>query len=396
MSGDAVKLTVSMVEIARAAGKARELPDAGAPGLRLRVAPTGAKSWVCRLRIKGGPMKVSTLGRWPEMSLAEARVAARALAVEAAKGVPPASVAEVKPKTWGELLAEYVALELPKLRSGADVRRVLEKETAGWSDRPLASIGRKDVVALLDGIAGRGAGVQANRVLAFTRRVFSWAMARGEVEANPAAGVEKPGVEVKRDRVLSDAEVRDLWRGLERVALPWAPMARLLLLTGQRLREVAEATWSEFDLEAATWTIPATRAKNGERHMVPLSPLAIEVLRGLPRLGDFVITTTGDRPVSGFAKALLAVQAGMVAEAADRAGEAVRPMEPWTFHDLRRTAASGMAAAGARVEAIERVLNHRTGLTVGGLVRVYNRHTYEDEKREALQLWASRLASLVA
>ena len=173
----------------------------------------------------------------------------------------------------------------------------------------LSTTGQADVHDLLDKIIDRGAPISANRTLAALRRMCSWAVERDIIEVSPCDGVKAPSAAVSRDRVLSDDELRIAWGAFEKTGWPFGPLARLLVLTGARLREVAEMRWSEIDPAAKTWTIPKDRAKNGVAHEVPLSDAALQILESLPRIdGDkgtlgFIFTTTGRTAVSGFCRA---------------------------------------------------------------------------------------------
>jgi integrase len=194
-----------------------------------------------------------------------------------------------------------------------------------------------------------------------------------------------PTKEVARERVLNAEELRLCWNMAEVEGFPFAPCVQLLMLTGQRRGEVSGMRWSELDLENAIWTIPAKRAKNGSTHIVPLSPLAMQVIRSIPRYpnSDFVFTTTGRTAISGFGRLK------------DRLDAAFGPdAEDWRIHDLRRTVATNMAMLRIQPQVIEAVLNHKSGI-VSGVAAIYNRHAYQDEKREALERWAERLLSVV-
>jgi integrase len=190
--------------------------------------------------------------------------------------------------------------------------------------------------------------------------------------------------------VLTDDELRTIWHACDKIGWPFGPMVKLLMLTAQRRDEVAEMRWSEIDIDAKTWTLARERVKNDQAHVVPLSDAAIEVLGSLPRVkgkGDFVFTTTGDSPIAGFSRAK------------DRLDDAVSEtlpsaLERWTFHDLRRTAATGMARLGIDLPVIERVLNHISG-SFGGIVGVYQRHNFADKQRGALQAWGRFVDNLV-
>jgi integrase len=185
--------------------------------------------------------------------------------------------------------------------------------------------------------------------------------------------------------LLSDDEVRAFWRACGEVGFPFGPLGKLLLLTGQRLREVAEMTAGEIDLDQRLWTLPRERSKNDEAHAVPLSDAALEVIESLPRIRGpkgYLFTTTGQTPVSGFSRAR------------GKIDKAMGSPPHWTFHDLRRTAASGMARLNIALPVIEKVLNHRSG-SFAGIVGVYQRHDFADKKREALETWGRFVASLV-
>jgi integrase len=221
----------------------------------------------------------------------------------------------------------------------------------------------------------------------------SWAVERGLVEASPCDKVRAPAAETSRDRVLTDDEIRGAWAAFEGVGWPSGRLAQLLLLTGQRLREVADARWSEIDFAAKTWTIPKERAKNGVAHEVPLSEAALRILDALPRVeagrrpAALIFTANGHSAVSGFSRAKMAFDKAI-------AGSGDAPMPHWTLHDLRRTAASGMAGLGIAPHVVEAVLNHRGG-SIKGVAAIYNRYSYGTEKRAALEAWGRYLEALV-
>jgi integrase len=180
-----------------------------------------------------------------------------------------------------------------------------------------------------------------------------------------------------RDRVLNDTEIKALWQALLHIPYPFGPFTHLLLLTAQRRDEVANMRWSEIDGDL--WTIPRERYKNGRANTVPLTEPVQSILAALPRSGEYVFTTTGHTPISGFSKAKAAI---------DRASGVMG----WRLHDLRRTARSLMSRAGISSEIAERVLGH----AIPGVAGVYDRHGYVPEKRDALQRLAAEIARLVA
>jgi integrase len=193
-----------------------------------------------------------------------------------------------------------------------------------------------------------------------------------------------PGSETARDRILTDDELAAVWRATTELNIYFASIVKLLILTGQRRTEVADMEWRELDLPAKLWKLPRGRVKNDSGHEVPLSAQSLAVIEAVPRIAaiPFVFTSRGGKPVSGFWKVKMEI---------DEASK----VEGWTFHDLRRTAASGMARLGVSLPVIEKILNHSSG-SFRGVVGVYQRHSFADEKRAALDLWGAHVARLVA
>ena len=255
--------------------------------------------------------------------------------------------------------------------------------------RRVREIERRDVIELLDGIMDTGAPVSANRTLATLKTFFGWLLDRSVIEASPCARVRPPAAETTRDRVLSDDELRLVWRAAERLGGPYGGFVQMLAITAQRREEVAGMRRSE--IRGDVWTIPAERMKGGVTNDVPFSAAAIRILEKMPGNGDFVFTFSGDAPLTSYGGAKQKLDAA-IAKVADAAGQDAPGH--WTFHDLRRTAASGMARLGIAVNVIEAVLAHRGG-EVSGVAAVYNRHSYLPEKRRALEAWAGHLMHLV-
>lgn len=373
-----------------------ERPDPALSGLYLVVQPSGAKSWALRYRYRGRPKKL-TLGRWPVMGIAAARSAASEALEKIAHGADPAAEKRATKRAAAEdpgrdtiraLVEQHDRRHLSKLRSGRLVRRELDRHVvARWGDRDADTITRRDILDLLDEIVDSGRGTTANRLRAYLGTFFNWCVDRGILEANPVAGVKSPARENTRERTLSDNEIRWFWRACEDVGPPWAAIGHLLLLTGQRLGEVAGMTDDEID--AALWSLSGTRTKNGRAHTVPLSKPALAVLAAHERIATpagLLFTTNGRTAPSGFSKVRDRIAGRMVEIAAEERGQPV-DIPHWTFHDLRRTAATGMARLGQPVHVVEAVLNHVSG-AISGVAGVYNRHGYDDEKRKALEAWA--------
>jgi integrase len=181
-------------------------------------------------------------------------------------------------------------------------------------------------------------------------------------------------------------ELAAIWGAAERLEAPYAALIKLLILTAQRRSEVAGVCWSEIDLDSRLWTLPAARAKNGVEHQVPLSDSAVEILKALPRIVGcpFVLTSSGRRPVSDFFNAKRTLDRLMPP---DTAG--------WVLHDIRRRGASGMAKLGINLAVVEKLLNHVSG-SFAGIVGVYQRYSFADEKRAAMEIWARHVAQIVS
>jgi integrase len=233
-------------------------------------------------------------------------------------------------------------------------------------------------------------------------KFFNWLARRpGVIGKNPVVGVERPGTPVARDRALNDNEVLWFWRACNDIGEPFGALLRLLLVTGARREEVARMTRGEISEDGTTWTLSAPRTKNRRVHDVPLSPLAREIIADVKKIAGkpgFVFTTTGTTPVSGFSRLKTRLDGLMTKlareEAADRDPAEVK-IPPWRLHDLRRTAVTGMARAGADLHVIERAVNHVSG-SFGGIVATYQKHRYAAEVRAALEAWANLIGEITS
>lgn len=372
-----------------ATGKRYEVHDTLLPGLHLRVSATGGKVFYISKRVNGC-MKRIRIGAHPIVSLADAREKARGILRDIELGHyedPSSPVVTNAPRlTLGEVVPQFIDLYAkPRNKDWRGTERVLQKFSSLFS-RPIDEIKRADIVRVLDTIIAGGAPTRANRALAAIKKLMNWCIDRAMVETSPVASLRPPTKEVARERVLTDEEVIACWHAGTSEGFPFAQFTQLLILTGQRRGEVAGMRWCELDLDKGIWTLPAKRAKNASLHTIPLAPLAISILKSVPRLldSDLVFTTAGTSPISGFGrlKERLDVAVGLDAD-------------DWRFHDLRRTMATNMAMARVQPHIIEAVLNHKTGI-VSGVAAIYNRHGYLDEKREALELWAKKVEGMTA
>lgn len=392
-------LTVRAIKTMKPCAVRREIPDGYIAGLFFILQPSGKASWAVRYRVARQTRKL-TLGGYPGIDLKSARELARTALVKVAGGEDPAAEKKVA-RSAARLPAdrdlvenvvdsfiERYAKSNTRESSWRETKRILEKEVAAtWKGRHLCGIKRADVHELLDSIVDRGASIMANRVLAALRRMCAWAVERDVIAESPCEGVKAPSAERSRDRVLSDDELRSVWKACDMSGWPFGPLVQLLILTGQRRDEVAAMRWSELDLDAKVWTLPKSRVKNGIEHSVPLSAATVAILKGLPRVkgsDGFVFTTTGTTAVSGFARAKERLDTLTIAD-----------MPHWTLHDLRRTFASGCARIGINLPVIEKILNHVSG-SFRGIVGVYQRHEFADEKRSALEAWGRFVTELVS
>ncbi|MGX9431777.1 tyrosine-type recombinase/integrase [Bradyrhizobium sp. LeoA1S1] len=444
-------LTTYGVEHAKPGAQRREIRDANCRGLYLVVQPAGAKSWCFRYRFNGKPKKL-TIGpvytgkHEPEIVALDhpcTLAGARKLATEAdhmvARGIDPA-VAKKREKREARQRAahaeqldrdtvEAVArifierhaqrqtrrtswLETARLiglkPDPAGAGKLIRTESGGevlsqWGDKTIHEITRRDVNELLDRIVSRDSPVTANRCLAAIRKMFSWAVSKDIIQHSPCEGVARPHKETSRDRSLSNDELRLVWRAADVIGGTFGPLTKLLILTAQRRDEVADMKRAELRLQEKSWVIPKERAKNRKEHEVPLSELAMTIIEGLPHIGraGFLFTTTGETPVSGFSRAkqrldaeILKLQrADAIAHGEDP--DAVEPLAPWTLHDLRRSAATGMARLGIQQQIVERILNHVSG-SFAGVTGIYQRYDFLPERRAALAAWASHVQGVVS
>jgi integrase len=392
------KITRSCLDVVRrrAAHDGRRIfvYDTSLRGFGARVTAHGVAFFV-EFRIGGrrGRNRRMTIGQYGEFTIDEARRRAQRLKAEIVDGVDVLQKRDdARARMAGErfeaVVARYLDLKGDDSRYGREVRRLLTSDDlAPIAKRPLETITTPELIAIIDRVSQRSPSI-ARTLFAALRPFFAWCVPRGLIAASPLADVRPPAPVRARDRLLDDAEVRAFWLATGRLDFPFAQMFRLLLLTGQRRAEVAGMRWSEIDPVAATWTLAGVRTKNGRPHIVDLAPQALAILTAVP-IGDsdLVFSTTGHSPPSGFSKAKRRLDASM----RDALGGEI---EAWRTHDLRRTAASGMAAMGVGPHVVERVLNHMSGAQ-GGLVGVYQRHEYRVERRQALLDWAGRIDELV-
>lgn len=367
-----------------------ELWDSQVSGLGLRIG-SKRKTWQVFYRFNGIQRRKS-LGVWPVVDVAEARKRAGAILDLARNGTDPeeqerkqreaeaAAETESKAKaqnTVKKVVERFCKREADQKRTGQRIRRDLEREVVErWGERPIRDVTPEDIIGLLDEIVDQGKPIAANRLRGHLQLLFKWAKGRRLVRDNPMSEIARPAPENKRQRVLTDDELKALWGAWDTMDYPFGALYKMLALTGARLSEAAEAQWSEIDLPRGVWTIPSERYKSDRAHEIPLSKQAVALIKALPRFtGPYIFSTTsGHRPVSGFSKAK--------AKAVEHS-----EVTNWTPHDIRRTVRTQLARLRVAHEVSEMVLGHAKP----GLWGTYDQYSYEKEKRQALQRWANQL-----
>lgn len=402
-------ITKRLVDTTAPSRKDAFLWDDEIRGFGLKITPAGRRIFILQYRMagRGTPCRY-TIGEYGSLTPAQARGIAADLRHQIAKGTDP-RLSKIEKEREAErgadptstidgLIEVYAAKHLSKLKSGEDVRKLLYREVLpAWGTIPTALVTRRDVIELLDEVEDHGGPYARNHATAAIRQMFNWACTRNPSLPNPA--VKLPMNVVKeRERVLSDTELREIWTATGALVSVFCPFTRVLLLTGQRRSEVAGMSWSEISgTDDPVWTIPASRTKNGIVHEVPLSHAVVDILRQIPRLGRFVFTTDSETPISGFSKFKNSLDNTILTlrrTKTDIVYEALGPLERWTFHDLRRTAATIMAKRGVPPHVVERLLNHVSG-TISGVAKIYNRHEYWAERRAAVETLGDYISEIV-
>ena len=399
--------------------------DNSTPGFGLRITSMGTKSWICMTRLVGqSTVKRFTLGRVSDregqggLTLQQARREALALRERIGRGEDPrqtdqqAKVDAIRRSrdTFESVVEEFLRVHHPVNKTAlrpSSLRRyklvLAGPDLAAWRARPIASITRADVLSVLHNMQARGLGVSCNRALAAIRVLMHYAIQRNLIEVAPTDHVKPVAAEISRDRHLfGDAEhnrpseIALLWRACGAVG-PFGALLKLLLLTGQRRDEVTGMKHEELiDLGSkhARWSLPPERTKNGKRHLVPLSPAAVQLIQGMPKLAncEFVFSTTGTTAFSGFSNLKEKIDKTISALKKDHPAEYARQFtEPWRLHDLRRTAKTGWSDLGVASDVRDALLGHAKP----GMDRVYDHSQRATEKRAALEMWEQYVMKLV-
>jgi integrase len=357
-------------------------------GYRLRRGSGGKvlRSWIVQYRRAGASRRI-LLGSAEVLSAEQAKAAAKkVLAKVALGGDPAADRRERRDKdklSLRSVIDEYLALKARELRP--KTMREITRYLTGTYFKPLHGmaidkVSRKDVASRLVAIIREHGPIVAAKARAVLTSLFAWSMQMGLVEHNPVVGTIQPDAGKPRERVLSDDELAAIWRACKDD--DYGRIVRLLILLGARRQEIGGLLWSELSFERGTWTLPSGRSKNGRAHTLPLMPMALDIIKDVPRLvsRDQLF---GARSNDGFTgwdqKEALDERSGVIG---------------WTLHDIRRSVATKLADIGVQPHIIEQILNHQSGHKAGP-AGIYNRSSYEREVRAALALWADQVRTLV-
>ena len=351
------------------------------PGFGVRVRAGGSRRFVYQYKLNGHNRRVT----FKEANVKRARAAAQILAAKVTLGADPALEKEAAHDAAGDTfkrcLDQYLGRPQGRRRESTlqEIRRHLERNLAPLHRLHIKAIDRRRVADELMRITAENGAIESNRTRASLSAFLNWCIGEGYVDVNVAAQTNKHE-EIARSRVLSDAELRAIWRALPEQG-DYGDLIRLLILTGQRLREVANLSWLEVDLDKAILTLPPSRTKNHREHVVPLSAPALAILQERTRGDRELVFGTGAHGFGGFSRRKRELD------------ERAKLKAAWVVHDIRRSVATGLAKL-VQPHIVECVLGHVGGFRAG-IASTYNLHAYEDEKRNALDLWGKHVMALV-
>jgi integrase len=371
--------------------------DSDLSGFGVRLYPSGKKAFVLSYR-QNGTKRLYTLGQYGQITLDQARDIARKRRGEVADGKDPLVLRKetrrknewTVQKAYSEFLDRYAKVYNKRWQ---ETERIFTKDILpAIGSYPIEEVTKEDIIRLVDAVMKRKAGIMANQTLKLCRKFFNWCLERDLIQHAPTDRLTMPAKAVSRDRVLSDEELSAVWRAAETMGYPFGTAIQLLLLTAQRRGEVLSMEWEHIDPKAKVWTIPRENTKTDRQHSLPLPQMAINLVSSSKKLGPYIFTASGAKPLENvsYSKAELDRRINQ-----SRAEEGRPPIAPWRIHDLRRTAASGMARLGVAPHVIEKVLNHSSGI-ISGVAAVYNRHHYTKEIGEALALWADHVRKITS
>ena len=350
--------------------------DEGLSGFGVRVSTGGTKAFVL---VHGANRRRTTIGRYPALSLKEARAEAKRLLAERTLGIERGR----REISFAEARQRFLdgCAQKNRPRTISDYRQRIDRHFK-FGRKPLGEITRADIKARLDRLVATPS--EQTHAFVALRTFFNWAQREELVETSPMANMRAPAVLAARERVLSDAELAEVYRSACSHAWPFGPIVQLLLLTGQRRGETAALRWEWINEDERVIALPASITKNKRAHAFPYGERVNQLLVGLPRIGDYVFParTTSGTVFNGWGKSKARFDRGL------------EGVEPYTLHDLRRTFSSTMARLGTPIHVTEKLLNHVSG-TISGVAAVYNRHGYLEEMRQAIDAYDTHIANLI-
>jgi integrase len=411
--------------------KDRLVFDTACPGLGVRVTAKGTRTFLAQWTDPATRRKVrEPLGVWGNLTIEQAREAARARLGEVAKGIDPKTErmrrrAEAEREraetalTFGMLMEEWAALHLVhrRPRYAAEAVRAIRCGLPELLKRPAARISRADAVNALDEVVKAGKAITAGRTMAYARACFAWGERRGKVPGNPFANLPISAGTTESERVLSDTELAETWAAADTLGYPFGPFYKLAILTLQRREQVAAMRWPELADDLSQWSIPGSRMTKGKPHDVHLSEAARAVLSAIPRVDgcEYVFSTTSSRaaihntepkgkrkreptPISGFSQGkryLDVVIKSVRARTAAEAGRKAVPLISWRLHDLRRTGVTKLAELGFDSIVVDKLLAHQPA-KLRGVAGIYQRYDFARERAAALDAWAAHVLGIEA
>lgn len=391
-----LKLTDSFIRNHKTPEKRTEVYDKLTNGLALRVTETGHKSFVYRYRF-GDKVKRYTIGTYPAVSLSRARDDVRELNYMVSNGTDPLKEKQEKkkvtaPVTFKTLAEEFKELYLPNLRDKTkeEHTRIIDNELIpAFGKYPAKELTRKQIISVLDRKAiKQGKKTMANRIRARLHSIYEFGVGRDMVAINPVSSVPKyPEGETKRDRYYSENEIREIWKAFNEQDEPTRTVFKILLICGQRSKETRHMKWDDIHRQEAVWTIPTSLSKSKRAHDVPLSDFAMELIESLrPVTGkhDYVFNSPvlENQPIEWVRRSVKKVRT-------------LSDVSDFRLHDLRRTAATYMAKLSVERTVLGKILNHKGLAGDGQVTAIYDRHSYMDEKRQALQRWSDYLKQIL-
>jgi integrase len=345
------------------------------PGHYIRVTPNGAKTFVVVVRGRDGKQQWITIGPFPAYNIGQARERAGKEIRRIREGRDLPDGFEAVAANWRKLHCEARGL-----RSIRAIDRFIGHMTRAWAGRDFASIGRGDVATLMDKVEQENGTRQANYILQTFSSMANWYAAREDSYRSPIVKGMRRGTPTKRDRILSDDELRAVWRAAEDNGKHGA-IIRLALLTGQRREKIGSIKWD--DLDGNVWTIATEAREKGNAGTLVLPDMAMDIINAQERNASNPYVFPGKTSASHFC---------WWSEAKATFDAKLPPMPHWTIHDLRRTARSLMSGAGIRPDISERVLGH----VIAGVEGIYDRHQYREEKAHALLALAALIGNILA